>query len=102
MATETKEADFPDGATLGVSAEVAQSDWVVMKFGGSSVASANSWHTIAGLIKNRLAAGLKPLVVHSAVAGVSNALEDLLRDAVAGDPADRLQAIKQGVYGAIH
>ncbi len=95
MATETKEADFPDGATLGVSAEVAQSDWVVMKFGGSSVASANSWHTIAGLIKNRLAAGLKPLVVHSAVAGVSNALEDLLRDAVAGDPADRLQAIKQ-------
>ena len=52
------EAVFANEASLGAPAEVAESPWVVMKFGGSSVSSAENWATIARLIRNRLADGL--------------------------------------------
>ena len=42
-----------------------------MKFGGSSVSTAENWQTIANLLKHRLEQGLQPLVVHSALQGVS-------------------------------
>ncbi|MGE4658366.1 MAG: hypothetical protein AAEI08_05470, partial [Gammaproteobacteria bacterium] len=54
------------------------SKWVVMKFGGRSVAKAENWQIIASLLKNRLSEGLWPVVVHSALAGVSDSLENLL------------------------
>jgi len=62
-------------------------DWVVMKFGGTSVSSADRWQTIRELIGARLASGLRPLVVHSAIAGMSNKLEAALGAATRGDPA---------------
>ena len=49
--------------------------WVVMKFGGTSVSTAPNWANIARLVRSRLDEGLRPLVVHSALAGVSNQLE---------------------------
>lgn len=52
--------------------------WVVLKFGGTSVATAARWATIAGLAERRLAEGLRPLVVCSALSGVSNLLEGML------------------------
>ena len=55
-----------------------ESPFVVMKFGGRSVATADNWAKIAKLIQARRSDGLIPVIVHSAVAGVSNALEDLL------------------------
>ena len=73
------EADFVGGEHVGASAEAIASKWVVMKFGGSSVSSAENWATIAGLIKNRMADGLKPVIVHSALHGVSNSLESVLQ-----------------------
>jgi diaminopimelate decarboxylase/aspartate kinase len=82
----TIEAAFDDSAALGAPANVAASPWVVMKFGGTSVSSVENWETIARLVKARLDAGLNPVVVHSALRGVSNALEDTLAKAVAGDP----------------
>lgn len=51
--------------------------WVVLKFGGTSVSSATSWHTISNVVSARLAEGLRPVVVHSALAGVTNLLEAL-------------------------
>ncbi|HEU4617152.1 MAG TPA: bifunctional aspartate kinase/diaminopimelate decarboxylase [Gammaproteobacteria bacterium] len=79
-------------AALGVDNAVetpfADSPWVVMKFGGRSVATAENWARIAGLIRARLDEGVKPVVVHSALVGVSNALIDLLDTAVAGEPFD--------------
>ncbi|MDJ0928135.1 MAG: bifunctional aspartate kinase/diaminopimelate decarboxylase [Gammaproteobacteria bacterium] len=60
------------------------SAWCVMKFGGTSVASADRWETIRDLLRARQAAGLRPVVVHSALAGVSNLLEASLADAVNG------------------
>ncbi len=88
------EADFEASAALGAPPHIAESPWVVMKFGGSSVSSAASWATIATLLRHRLDAGLRPVVVHSALAGVSNALDALLDQAVSGDPADGLESIR--------
>ncbi|MEE8281351.1 MAG: bifunctional aspartate kinase/diaminopimelate decarboxylase, partial [Gammaproteobacteria bacterium] len=61
-----------------------KSGWAVLKFGGTSVASAASWATIRDVVRDRLDAGMRPLVVHSAIAGTSDLLEELLRQATAG------------------
>ena len=95
---QTMEAEFETSEALGAPDSVAQSPYVIMKFGGSSVSSADSWATIAGLVRNRLDAGLKPFVVHSALEGVSSALAALLESAVAGDIGDGLTAIRQRHY----
>ena len=92
------EAAFEDGASLGAPEAIAKSPWVVMKFGGSSVASAENWKTIASLLRNRLQDGFQPVVVHSALEGVSNALEGLLISAVTDDPSDALQGIRRQHY----
>ena len=70
-----------------------QRPWVVMKFGGTSVSSVETWETIAAEVDKRIAAGLRPLVVCSALAGVSDDLERLLRVAAAGSPPDGLDAL---------
>jgi bifunctional diaminopimelate decarboxylase / aspartate kinase len=53
--------------------------WIVLKFGGTSVASQANWHNIAGVIQQRLAEGASILVVHSALSGVTDLLEKLLQ-----------------------
>ena len=95
MSETNREADFEDSATLGAAEEVARSPWVVLKFGGTSVSSTANWETIAGLVRARLAAGLRPVIVHSALRGVSNALEETLASAVSGDPAAGLAQIRK-------
>ena len=92
------EAEFSDSAALGASQEIAASPWVVLKFGGSSVSSAETWATIAGLVRNRLDAGLKPVVVHSALQGVSNKLEAALRTAAAGERSGLIGEIRAQHY----
>ena len=51
--------------------------FVVMKFGGTSVASVERWHTIARMIRQRLSDGEHPVIVCSAISGVSNLLDGL-------------------------
>jgi len=60
------------------------SDWLVLKFGGTSVSSLERWQTIAGTLRDRLAAGRRLLVVCSALSQVSNRLEALLKAAGEG------------------
>lgn len=55
-------------------------DLVVLKFGGTSVAAPENWQTIHGILMDRIEAGLRPVVVCSALAGVSNQLERLLEN----------------------
>jgi diaminopimelate decarboxylase/aspartate kinase len=76
------------GASQAVDTPYPDSPWVVMKFGGRSVATAENWAVIAKLIQDRLAEGVRPVLVHSALVGVSNALIDLLDAAVAGAGTD--------------
>ncbi|MEO1038391.1 MAG: bifunctional aspartate kinase/diaminopimelate decarboxylase [Pseudomonadota bacterium] len=67
----------------------------VMKFGGTSVARPSSWEAIAGLAKDRIAAGERVLIVHSALSGVSDALQNLPDLALAGQGETAAHAIRQ-------
>ena len=98
MSKDIEEALFEDSAALGAPANIAESRWVVMKFGGSSVSTAESWETISKLLKRRLDDGLRPVVVHSALKGVSNSLEQVLCSAVADDPSNVLAEIRAQHY----
>lgn len=68
--------------------------WVVMKFGGTSVAEPKNWEIIARLARKRIADGERVLVVHSALAGVSNLLEALPGAALDGAGEAHAGAIK--------
>ncbi len=57
--------------------------FVVLKFGGTSVATPARWATISAEARKRLAEGLRPVVVCSAVTKVSDLLERIAREAVA-------------------
>ena len=98
MNTKIIEAKFEDSAILGAPDVIARSPWVVMKFGGTSVSTAESWGRIAALLRSRLDAGLRPVVVHSAIKGVSNALQTLLQVAATDDPSDTLSEIRAQHY----
>jgi bifunctional diaminopimelate decarboxylase / aspartate kinase len=68
--------------------------WVVLKFGGTSVSTAANWHNIAQVLKARLAEGLRPAVVHSALSGITDRLESLLTAAMSGNHAPVLEQIE--------
>jgi diaminopimelate decarboxylase/aspartate kinase len=72
-----------------------KASWVVLKFGGTSVSTVERWATIAAQVAARIAAGRRPLVVCSALAGVSNQLEEMLGLAVAGRHEPALAAIHE-------
>ncbi|HEY7637390.1 MAG TPA: lysine-sensitive aspartokinase 3 [Gemmatimonadales bacterium] len=59
---------------------------IVCKFGGTSVADADAIGRLIGIIRARIAD--RPLVVVSALAGVTDALLGLARVAYRGDPTD--------------
>jgi bifunctional diaminopimelate decarboxylase / aspartate kinase len=67
--------------------------WVVLKFGGTSVSSVANWHNIADIVRARVAASFRPVVVHSALSGVTDRLESLLAAAVSGTHAPVLEQI---------
>ena len=71
------------------------SDWVVVKFGGTSVSTLANWKNIALIVKRRVAAGHRVLVVHSAVTKITDMLEKLLVAAEAGRPEEPLKAIEE-------
>lgn len=68
--------------------------WVVCKFGGTSVSSRARWNTIADVVRTHRAEGRHPFLVCSAVQGISDQLEILLREAADGDPWSTLEAIR--------
>jgi len=63
----------------------SDSSWVVLKFGGTSVSSVSNWKNVAGVVHARLAEGLHPVIVHSALSGITDRLEQLLARALTGD-----------------
>src|SRR5208283_726344 len=68
--------------------------WVVLKFGGTSVSTAQNWRNIAGVVRDRIAANLRPVVVHSALSGITDRLEALLGAALTGNHAAALERIE--------
>ncbi|MCL4720515.1 MAG: bifunctional aspartate kinase/diaminopimelate decarboxylase, partial [Gammaproteobacteria bacterium] len=71
-----------------------QPPWVVLKFGGTSVSTVERWATIRDLVRQRQAEGYRPVVVHSALATVSNRLEELLRLPAAREPSAALGELR--------
>ena len=71
----------------------SQQPWVILKFGGTSVATQADWLVVRDLLRSRLGQGLRPVVVHSAIEGVSSQLEELLEHAATGEQGELLQAI---------
>ncbi len=69
------------------------SRWVVLKFGGTSVSSRARWETIAAECRARRADGLRPVVVCSAVRGITDQLEGLPDRAVRGEHQPVLDAV---------
>ncbi len=70
--------------------------WVVMKFGGTSVASPSGWQSILDAATSARDGEHDVLVVCSALSGVSNALEDLISAAVEQEPiGEGLEALRQ-------
>ena len=69
--------------------------YVVVKFGGTSVAAADSWHMIVTLMTSYLAAGLRPVIVCSALTGISDLLAKLVPElALSNHYQDCLETIK--------
>ena len=73
---------------------VNNNQWVVLKYGGTSVSSLESWETIKGIVKSRQKAGFRPLVVCSALSGISDKLEELLDKAIHGGHEETLKYIE--------
>ena len=77
----------------GLDSSQGQQPWLVLKFGGTSVSSLDRWQTIRDLVVERQEAAYKPVIVHSAVANVSNLLLEVLDHAVQGTYEDTLSEI---------
>jgi bifunctional diaminopimelate decarboxylase / aspartate kinase len=68
--------------------------WVVLKFGGTSVSTPTNWHNIARVLRERVAEGLRPVVVHSALSGITDRLESLLAAVATGSHTAALERIE--------
>ncbi len=68
--------------------------FVVLKYGGTSVATAERWATIRDVARARIAEGYRPVLVCSAVSGISNALDSLLPAALRDEHGPILSEIE--------
>src|SRR6516162_3050192 len=68
---------------------------MVLKFGGTSVSSLANWTNIARVVAERESGGARVLIVHSALAGVTDRLGRLLDAAIAEAPEEELRAIEE-------
>ncbi|HET8764425.1 MAG TPA: bifunctional aspartate kinase/diaminopimelate decarboxylase [Rhodanobacter sp.] len=73
----------------------ADAPWIVMKFGGTSVATLPRWQNIRELAASRRAEGARVLVVVSALSGITDALKQLCAERDAGKRAAAAGAIAQ-------
>lgn len=69
--------------------------WIVLKFGGTSVSSEPNWRHICEIVQQRRSNGVRVLIVHSALSGVTDRLEKLLESALRGEHLEPLAALRQ-------
>lgn len=70
------------------------SGWIVVKFGGTSVSTRSNWQNIARIVRTRRESGVRVLIVHSALSGITDRLERLLAAARHGRAAEELRGIE--------
>jgi bifunctional diaminopimelate decarboxylase / aspartate kinase len=76
----------------------ATAPWVVMKFGGTSVATLPRWQNILELVAGRRAEGAHVLVVVSALSGITDALKALCKVEDRSKRIEAARAISQRHY----
>src|SRR5271167_3344364 len=76
--------------------------WVVLKFGGTSVSTLQNWLNIATVLRARIAASYRPVVVHSALSGITDRLESLLAAPKDGDRLELLDHIEAAHLNLAH
>src|SRR5690606_4508232 len=69
--------------------------WIVLKFGGTSVARLSGWQSIVRLARERNAEGARVLIVVSALAGVTDALKAIAESDDAVDRREKAGALAQ-------
>lgn len=69
--------------------------FVVLKFGGTSVATPERWRTILEQCQKRVDAGLRPVVVCSALTKVTDLLQKLVEEALVGRHQPVLDDLRQ-------
>jgi diaminopimelate decarboxylase/aspartate kinase len=69
--------------------------FVVLKFGGTSVSSLGNWRNIASVVRRCVAMGESPVVVHSALSGITDRLERLLAAALDGGQSAVIEEIRE-------
>ena len=67
---------------------------MVLKFGGTSVSSVPNWHNIAAVLRQRKDEGLRPVVVHSAISGIT-VIERA--ELVEAEGCDRTGSVRRGL-----
>lgn len=67
--------------------------WVVLKFGGTSVSSPERWAVIRRVLEWRIEEGVRVLVVHSALSGVSDLLTRIAESRDTGERSDLLAGV---------
>lgn len=72
-----------------------RSKWIVLKFGGTSVSSLENWKKIASVVKKRRNKGYNICIVHSALSGISNMLEEIISHPSEHHISDQAKHIKQ-------
>jgi len=76
----------------------ASSPLIVLKFGGTSVSSSANWKQIETVVAKRKHEGYRVLLVHSALAGVSDAIAGALDDVEALDSKKLIVALRDKHY----
>lgn len=71
------------------------SNWIVLKFGGTSVSTLENWQNILSVIKRRRAEGYSVCIVHSALSGISNSLQKIINEADNDSSSHLVESIKQ-------
>ncbi|MDZ7715711.1 MAG: bifunctional aspartate kinase/diaminopimelate decarboxylase [Balneolaceae bacterium] len=66
-----------------------QPNWIVLKFGGTSVSGRQNWDHILNVIEQRRQNDYRIIVVHSALSGISNKLQEII-DSAGGDDSHKL------------
>ena len=94
-------AGAPAGAAVLQPEPLPTQRWVVLKFGGTSVSVRDRWDTIGRLAAERRSGGDAVLVVVSAVAGVTNALQSIADAGVAAGSADAHHAALAAPHRAL-
>jgi bifunctional diaminopimelate decarboxylase / aspartate kinase len=76
--------------------------WIVMKFGGTSVATLPRWQNIRELVASRRAEGARVLVVVSALTGITDALKQMCAQEDKGKRIEAAKAMAQRHYDLLN